>query len=126
MRTKKTKIGHLNTRITISKEHKKVTASGQPTSLVYETVRECFAQHLSADIQEDEEGKITAVYTDSFIIRRKIDPEKDMLNSNSNIGLVLQKKGSSQYYDIYLVKSYAAETRADQHKYLELKTFLRE
>ena len=125
MRIKKTKIGHLNTRITISKEHKKVTASGQP-SLVYETVRECFAQHLSADIQEDEEGKIRAVYTDSFIIRRKIDPEKDMLNSNSNIGLVLQKKDSSEYYDIYSVRSYAAQTRADQHKYLELKTFLRE
>jgi len=124
MRAKKTKIGHLNTRITIYKEHKKVTASD--ISLVYEAVRECFAHHLSADIEEDEEGKIRAVYTDSFIIRRKIDPEKDMLNSNSNIGLVLQKKGSSDYYDIYNVRSYAAQTRADQHKYLELKTSLRE
>jgi len=125
MRAKKTKVGHLNTRITIYKEHKKVTASGQP-SLLYETVRECFAHHLSADIQEEQEGKTTAVYTDSFIIRRKIDKEKNMLNSNSNIGLVLQKKGSSEYYDIYSVRSYAAETRADQHKYLELKTYLRE
>ena len=124
MRAKKTKIGHLNTRITIYKEHKKVTASD--ISLVYESVRECFAHHLSADIEEDEEGKIRAVYTDSFIIRRKIDPEKDMLNSNSNIGLVLQKKGFTEYYDIYSVRSYAAQTRADQHKYLELKTFLRE
>ena len=124
MRAKKTKVGHLNTRITIYKEHKKVTASD--ISLVYETVRECFAHHLSADIQEEQEGKTTAVYTDSFIIRRKIDKEKDMLNSNSNIGLVLQKKGSSEYYDIYSVRSHAAQTRADQHKYLELKTLLRE
>ena len=84
-------IGDLNIRIKIFKETKAVSSNGVPIT-TKELIRECFAKHESSNIGEDEEGKIRAVYTDSFVIRRNKTANQDDSLLKNNIGLCIQKE----------------------------------
>lgn len=129
MVTKAIEIGDLNTRIKIFKEIKSLSGDAVPTTSKKQ-IRECFAAHLSSNIGEDEEGKIRAVYTDSFVIRRnKTNGQDDILLKN-NIGLCIQKENDPSFYDVFNMqvegRTKGVHTRADQNYFFRLNTVLRE
>ena len=126
---KATQVGDLNTRIKIFKETKTVSSNGVPIT-TKEPIRECFAAHVSSNIGEDEEGKIRAVYTDAFVIRRGKAGRKDDPILQHNIGLCIQIENDPALYDVYNMqvegRTKGVATRSDQNYFFRLNTVLRE
>ena len=106
-------VNTLKDRISIIEMIKTTSASGEPTK-AENVVKSCRANHQEVMVNEEEEGKVRALFTDHFIIRYDAQFTKGKANA-------MFVKDSEEYqYNIVSV------VEIQRKKYLQINTIRRE
>lgn len=106
-------VNTLKTRISIVREVSTPSATGSPTT-VEELVKSCRASQTEVNVNEEEDGKVRALFTTAFIVRY----DKTLTNGQAN-AMFVRDVDNYKYSIVGVVEK-------QYRKYLQINTIRRE